>query len=109
MGWRGGVCGWVKGRGGGGSRLCCKDLGIDSGPFDMLICLLTALIACSSQRGLQSGCIFFYFFKGQTEEQGRGEEEGGGHRRRGSDFNVICKLVNPHCLTNSLKKKYTTE
>lgn len=42
--------------------------GIDSGPFDMLICLLTALIAPSSHRGLQREDAF------QRGEERSGEE-----------------------------------
>ena len=48
-----------------------ESLGIDSGPFDMLICLLTALIAPSSHRGLQREDAFQ---KDERGEDRRGEE-----------------------------------
>lgn len=45
--------------------------GIDSGPFDMLICLLTALIAPSSHRRLQREDAF----QKEEGEERRGEIE----------------------------------
>lgn len=46
--------GRIEGEGVKGLQGCvAESWGIDSGPFDMLICLLTALIAPSSHRGLQ--------------------------------------------------------
>lgn len=49
-----------------------ESLGIDSGPFDMLICLLTALIAPSSHRGLQREDAFQ---KDERGEDRRGERQ----------------------------------
>ena len=51
--------------------------GIDSGPFDMLICLLTALIAPSSHRRLQREDAFQKDVRGEERrgEERRGEEE----------------------------------
>lgn len=43
--------------------------GIDSGPFDMLICLLTALIAPSSHRGLQREDAFQKDERGEERER----------------------------------------
>ena len=58
--------------------------GIDSGPFDMLICLLTALIAPSSHRRLQREDAFQKDVRGEERrgEERRGEERKGEERRR---------------------------
>lgn len=52
--------------------------GIDSGPFDMLIRLLTALIAPSSHRGLQSEDAFQKDERGEERREERREEESRG-------------------------------
>ena len=64
--------------------------GIDSGPFDMLICLLTALIAPSSHRRLQREDAFQKDVRGEERRGEEREERRGEERRR----NVII-LLNP--------------
>lgn len=96
-----GRVGWGGRKVGGGLQGCVvKSWGIDSGPFDMLICLLTALIARSSHRGLQREDAFFYFFSRGKEER-RGEEKKKGTEGE-VDLDIICMLSLTHiALTNS--------
>lgn len=60
----------------------------------MLICLLTALIARSSHRGLQREDAFFYLFL-RGKEESRGEEKKKGTEGEG-DLDRICKLPLTH-------------